>query len=123
MRWEDTVAFAAYRGDLSEVRRLLQAGRSPDESTDDKTPLMQAVDEPGEAFGDTNHAIALALLDAGANVNARDERGWTALHFAVNADKRAAALLLAAGADPNAVANDGRTPLHQTAEQVAADVV
>jgi len=57
-----------------------------------------------------------ALLDAGADVNARTEIGWTALHFAAqNSRREIAELLIANGADVNAVAMDdvfsGQTPL------------
>ena len=55
-----------------------------------------------------------ACLEAGADPNARDEDGYTPLHFLDSGE--AAALLLAAGADPNARDNDGETPLHTTVE-------
>ena len=56
-------------------------------------------------------AVSDALI-AGADINARDKDGATALFRAV-AERRAnvAALLLLNGADPNLAKNDGKTPL------------
>ena len=65
------------------------------------------------------------LLAQGADVNAADRRGETALHrlrtWSANAEEKAArqkifAALLKAGADPNAMDGGGRTPLHAAAE-------
>ena len=65
------------------------------------------------------------LLEAGADLNARDEIGRTLLHFAVmgkTANAEAIRTLLEAGADPNARSESGYTPLHSafTAEAVTA---
>ena len=55
-----------------------------------------------------------AALAAGADINARDKDGATALYREV-AERRAnvVALLLLKGANPNVAKNDGRTPLMQ----------
>jgi cytohesin len=53
-----------------------------------------------------------ALLDAGADVNAKDENDMTALHYAAEyGHEEIVELLLAKEADVNAKANDGKTPL------------
>jgi ankyrin repeat protein/HEAT repeat protein len=68
----------------------------------------------------TYHLPALFdwLLDQGADPNARDNRGTTALHKAVifvSPDHRALRTLLARGGHVNGKGDDGRTPLHVAA--------
>ena len=65
-----------------------------------------------------------AVLDVGVDVNARDERGWTALMYAV--DKRYPLLvesLLEAKADPNVRAPDGATPLFMAAAHGHSEII
>lgn len=55
--------------------------------------------------------MATALLDCGADVEARDSQGDTPLRRAVNCGRpEVAALLLARGADPHSVGSKGLTP-------------
>ena len=55
-------------------------------------------------------------LAAGADVNAKLDRGYTALHYAAHeGHKEIAQLLIAAGADVNAKDDDGHAPLPQAA--------
>jgi ankyrin repeat protein len=52
-----------------------------------------------------------ALLEHGAPVNARQEKGWTALHAAAqHGDRAMVELLLKYGANPNAKNDEGHTP-------------
>ena len=56
--------------------------------------------------------ITESLLDAGANIEARDKRGETPLRRAVNCDQeRTVCLLLKRGADPRSPDKNGRTPI------------
>ncbi len=62
--------------------------------------------------------VVKALLDAGADVRARNRRGAEPLHYAADGAPAAAAaetvrLLIAAGADPNALDASGVAPLHR----------
>ena len=68
--------------------------------------------------------VAKSMIDAGANVDARDKGQVTPLHYAAvgNADK-VVPLLLAAGADINARDNFQKTPLHGAAMCNADKVV
>jgi hemoglobin len=56
--------------------------------------------------------IAEALLDAGADIEARDKKGETPLRRAVNCgQERMVGLLLSRGADPRSTDKQGRTPM------------
>ena len=98
---------AVWSDDLPTLRALLAAGADVDAlDPGGRTALMQAA-------VDRTEGIALALLEAGAEVD-REDRGrrWTALHFA--AQSRAigiAKALLAHGADVNHQEKFGNTPL------------
>ena len=59
-------------------------------------------------------------IDDGADVNARDEFGWTPLHYAETADM--AKVLIDRGADVNARDDEGHTPLHRAARYDRHDV-
>jgi len=113
--------FAAQQGDIESARMLLAAGADiEDAAPEDGTPLLLA-----SASG--QEAMAMFLLEKGANPNAVDGFGMTALHYAMG--KGVAALLgirfdanyrreppnmqelakalLARGADPNAQVTRG----------------
>lgn len=64
-----------------------------------------------------NPAEVIALLEAGAEINARDEIGNTALHSSAILNDNTAVMtaLLEAGANPNAHSKAGWTPLHLAA--------
>ena len=66
-------------------------------------------------------AVVTLLIEAGADVGARDRGGHTPLHYAAldNDNPAVIAALVDAGADVNAVAALGRTPLHQAASENA----
>jgi ankyrin repeat protein len=87
---------ASASGDTKAVISLLHKGHDVNEGFPlvGTRPLMLAA-----AYG---HAeTARVLLDAGANVNAEDLTGWTALHAgAFNGDPSTVSLLLERGARP-----------------------
>ena len=56
------------------------------------------------------------LLQAGADVNAKNSKGYTAIHYASERNyEDCLNVLLASGADVNVVNNTGSTPLHLAA--------
>lgn len=96
---EVPLTIAARTGNVDAVKALLAHG-APVNAVDPaskQTPLMWAISEQ-------HPAVTRALLDAGADINARSARGFTPLLFAArNGDAESAKALLDAGADPNAV--------------------
>ena len=77
---------------------------------------------PDAAASDEFAAAIRALIDAGADVDAKDERGRTPLHAAaLNGYSDAVKALIAAGADVDAKDERGRTPLHLAADRGHAE--
>ena len=87
-------------------------------------PVMYAVDSPYPQMPSDCLLSALiqwetitpgvvqAMLDSGADVNAKDKDGWTPLLWAAyNGNAEVISVLLQAGADVNAKKNNGDTPL------------
>lgn len=95
--------------DLAGVKGILAADPTLAKSADGSgsTALMHAA-----ASGTVT--IMQALVDAGADVNAKNSRSATALHWAVG-DEAKVKLLLLNGAATNAKTVEGRTPLYAAA--------
>lgn len=100
------VTLASARGHAGIVEILLAAGadaNAPD--IDGWTPLMRAV------YEDRFEVARVLLRDKSVRVNAREDRGETALHFAAaKGSLKIAKLLLAHGADARGKDTSGRTP-------------
>jgi ankyrin repeat protein len=91
----------------SVVRALVQGGANvnADDGVKHCTALHMAARRG-------NVEIAEALLDCGAEIDARDSLGDTPLRRSVNCDKaQVAYLLLKRGADVHSIGNKGLTPL------------
>jgi len=109
--WNARLLDAALIGDLELAKKALAAGA--DVSVRDnsgRTPLHRAT-------GNGHAGMVRLLLEAGADVDMRDENiGASPLHEACGEDRvDVALLLLEAGADPNARDKWRGTPLHWAA--------
>jgi len=90
------ILFAARQGNLEAARHLVAAGADVNDAAATGTSALVVAAHSGHT------ALALFLLDQGADPNAA-EAGYTALHAAtLRGDETLAAALLARGADPNA---------------------
>jgi ankyrin repeat protein len=112
---------AAKTGDVAAVRSLIEADATllDARDADGSTPLHCAAWKG-------HSEVVTALLDLGADVNARNRNGhWgdTPLHAAAHGNNAPVArLLIARGADVHAVNAGGRTPLGETAVHNARTV-
>jgi N-acyl-D-amino-acid deacylase len=95
--------WAAYHNDVRMVRRLLERGADPNQSTYYGNPLSHAC-------WSNSFEAAEWLLEHGANINARDAvADFTPLHWAAGAESpcpQLVKLLVAHGADPNAAGGE-----------------
>jgi hypothetical protein len=91
--------------DLEITKLFLAAGINPDARDEEGATVLQAVQA-----GDMG--IIEALLNNGADVNAHDAKGSSALYLAILiGDNESARILVRKGADVNASNNEGETPL------------
>jgi len=97
---------AILNGDLDQVRMHLEAGVDLNQTIpgDSAYPLHYAANSQAD--------IIQLLIDHGADVDVRDDKGKTPLHCAsVTANLENMRALLENGADVNAVDDEGNTPL------------
>jgi ankyrin repeat protein len=116
------LSLAIEEQDYEAAKALIDAGADTNAPAGDQrlTPLMIAVAEtqaaPGAMFLPSSTRpieIAEMLVQRGANVNARDKDGMTALMIAASHDNAPAiGLLLQSGADAGAKNNRGQTALN-----------
>ena len=113
--WGELFFFS--KADIEDVNRCLQAGADPNVRGErSSTPLSRAVIEG-------NAETVVALLNAGADVNALSA-GSTPLHYAALFQKaEAVTKLIEAGADPNARSSGGDTPLHRAAGSGTVEIL
>ena len=108
---QSPIVFAAARGFTAIVGRLLDAGVDPARRYGhDLTALMWAAGYTDDTPAAEGVATTRLLLERGAPLDARDDRGMTALMIAAErGHPRVVDLLLEAGADPTLRDRRGRT--------------
>ncbi|KAF4339461.1 hypothetical protein FBEOM_6582 [Fusarium beomiforme] len=112
---EEVLLDAAWNGDIHTCNDALRHASPSTRDQNGFTPLHLAAERD-------HLAIAMLLLDNGANPNSRANGGRTPLHLAARYASAALVEFLVddGKADPNARTTDGRTPLHYVAS-VAED--
>ncbi|MFG2073412.1 ankyrin repeat domain-containing protein [Nonomuraea maritima] len=121
---EEQLYRAALSGDIETVGKLLASGADPDRPS-------EAAHDGGEgglplcaAAAWDRTEVAEALIAAGADVNARESGGWTALLWAAaNGHAAVAGVLIEAGAEIDATNESGDTALTLAARRGALGVV
>jgi ankyrin repeat protein len=102
------------------IRILLAHGADPDAGDENRWTALHWF----ASYGANNRDIAAAaalLLDAKANINAKDQHGATPLHVAATNNSTAMTeLLVARGADLDAVDTSGYSPLARAKPGVRA---
>jgi ankyrin repeat protein len=95
-------------GKTEIVRLFLEAGMSPNTAGDYDTSALHSACVQG------SKGVVMALIDAKADVNAKDMTGKTALFSTViNGHHELIPILAGAGADMNATDDQGNTALHE----------
>ena len=107
---------ALMRRDLAEVREILRAEpRAADWQDEHGLAALHVAGRP---------EFINALLDAGADINIVDRRGFTPLHLIqIGGGREASQALLARGARVNVACPDGCTALHSAAAFLREDAV
>ncbi|MBI4677382.1 MAG: ankyrin repeat domain-containing protein [Elusimicrobia bacterium] len=101
----------------AEPSKIGTAGAETSSESPSESPLHQAAEK-----GDLDEARS--QLAAGAKIDERDGRGWTALtHAAAGGHAELVKEFIKAGADINAAAKDGTTPLLAAAVLLRPEVV
>lgn len=113
---------AAHQGRARQVQLLLAAGADRNAANNSGVPLLVALQQP--PLQPAKARILHILIDAGANLEAADKEGRTALLVAVQAGNTALAdRLYRAGASLEAVDSNGRSAAHLAAELYDAEAI
>lgn len=117
----DKIFTAAQAGDAGTVKALLAENSKLAKAftSSGHTPLYWGLSPLHVA---TTPEVAVALIDAGADVNGANLGGYTPLHLAAyRGNTEVVKLLLARGASPNARTLEYDTPLHWAAQMGQVD--
>ena len=109
---------ALLKENAKDINTYLKQGLDPNTIFDEQTGYT-LLHHAANVRYTNNFRVLAALINAGAQVNAKSLRGLTPLHCAAYYHNNANTLiLLCAGADPNLCTVKGATPLHFATEDV-----
>ena len=135
-KWGQTSLYLAIRNDDSDIMNILIANGAEVDIKHTRGGMEEAALMYAAMTGRTE--VVKLLLEAGADINVKNDRDQTALHVPLdirNSDyqksrggryrlsKDTIKMLLDKGADVNLKDKDGRTPLHLAAESADGDIV
>ncbi|CAN7783866.1 ankyrin repeat domain-containing protein [Cupriavidus necator] len=97
--------------DAKSVHMLIDAGATTTARMEKEYPgLRKGATALHKAAMNNNEEVLKALIDFGAEIDARDVYGHTPLHFAATRSVESSKALVMAGADPEATSDSGVTP-------------
>lgn len=105
-------------GGMTALKAVIERQRAIEWAVDQEHPRVWDARELGRLAAERQAGILDALLDAGADLSARDDRGETVLMYTCRANgvsPSIVARLLVRGADVHARCSAGRTALHAAA--------
>ncbi|HEV8400171.1 MAG TPA: ankyrin repeat domain-containing protein [Gemmatimonadales bacterium] len=114
------LGLAAFFGHAETVRLLL--ARGADVAQVAKNPMGISAIHAAVA-GSSTEAVKM-IVEAGAPINAKQHKGWTALHEVVNKKNLdLARFFLAHGADPKVQNDEGKSAIGLAADQGSTDIL
>ena len=114
------LGLACFFGQPEAARLLLSRGA--DVNTASRNPMKVAPIHA--AVAGKNAEVIDLILSSGADVNAKQQQGWTAIHSAaMHGDLALLEKLLARGADPMVMNDDGKSPLDLAIEKGQTGIV
>ncbi|XP_071958305.1 uncharacterized protein [Antedon mediterranea] len=113
-----TLLEAAARGDVDEVKLLLENGLNPNLGNEDGLTALH------QSCIDNNEPMMKLLLEHGADVNIIDRELWTPLHAAATCGHmHLAEYLISQGADLLAINSDGNMPYDICEDEATLDYI